>query len=1013
MKSLKTSCFLVVFAALHLLLFSQPIIKKNLKSLPVKTINYEQGLVNNSTSDIITDELGFTWVSTKTGMQRYNGYILETINPVIKKEIINITSPVHFFNLQNGTMWISYKDGILEYNPHNNSFKKIVSLPNSSNQSFSLIPVKETNEGIWCLQRNKGLVIYSPSGINIKTISTTDNSFVENVFSWQDIINNTTFATNQNSVFIYNGKDYIQQVDFKTHLVNYINASDIYSFACNESHLFIISPNELSIINIKDVKMKRSISLEKTISGKITTSFVFFPDKNQLLVGLNNHLLSFDTEGNYQKESTNLNGKPLLAQGFIRSIYTDRFNRIWLSTNDDIKRLQDVDIPFAHFVYQNSENNFIRCMYFDEQKHLLLAGCFNGGIQLYDTSGNALWEKAIISENVKDIIAIEKLSGDNYLIETFGRGWYILNLLSKKIKPLFQNKSLEDVIHSHAMNFGNNLQRINDSTLFIATALNIFDCNFKNEVLKSAKPLLPFKDIAAGQIYCFIYSSNKTLWVGTGTGAIYKLEQNKSLQTFQLPENYSVRSFTEDELKHIWVGTDKGLYVYSSTGELLKKITNQSGLLNDCIYAMLPVENKQDVFASSNLGLSFVPLDGTIINYTKESGLQENEFNTGSAIKTANGKYYFGGINGITAFYPEALSDLKDHPEINITRLVVNDSLYNFSPHAWRNDSIILNYDQNHLQIDIAAMGLLNPNEYVYHYRIKGFEQNFQTTNQPTGIKYVLLPGTYSLEISCAPIFSSHSIFKKSFSIIISPPWWQTWWFTILVIVFFIAVIAFVVRQYLHRRYEKKLTALQLQHEIQQERERISRDLHDNLGAYAAAIASNVAGIRSSGDGNNPIILTQLKNNSQSIINQLNDTIWALNKEAISLTAVSDRLKIFLQKIQPNHPCINISIEEKIVNDQEISPASALHLFRIMQEGVNNALKHSEGNCIKILIESGEDWKISIMDNGKGMKNQTTKTDGGNGLKNIKTRAKQSGWQIGWQQNIPCGTSVIISSTTN
>jgi len=1013
MQKINRIYFLAFFSVLPFFSFGQNHPQQLYKRCPEKTINYEQGLLNNGTTAIITDALGFTWISAVTGMQRYNGYRLETINPVINNEITNINSSVYFFALQNGLMWISYKKGILEYDPNTNSFNRIISLPAFPNQNFSLIPVKETNEGIWCLEQKKGLVIYSPKGVFMRTVSGGDNSFVENVFSQPDILNNTTFTINKNCLFIYNGKDQIEQINFQTQEVNYINTANLISIACINSHVFIVSNKALTSFNINNKKVEKIIPLSQIIQENINSSSIRYSGDNQLLLSINGHLFEFDTLCNYQKELTDLNRKPFMAQGYIRTIYSDQFSRIWLLTNDDIKRIQNVGIPFEHFIYPNTKNNFVRSIYYDEKKHFLLAGCFDGGIQLYDTLGNSLWQQPVISDKIKDINAIEKLTDDNYLVETIRKGWYILNLPTKKINTLGIDKSIENAVPTHQINFVNNLQRINNSTLFIATTSNIFSCDFKNEKLISAYPLLPFKIEFPEQINCFIYSSNKILWVGMLSGTIYQLDQNKRLQTFHIPENYPVRSFTEDMLHHIWVGTEKGLYIFSEDGVLIKKITTQNGLLNDCIYAMLPLKNKQAVFASSNLGLSYIPLNGQIINYTKESGLQENEFNTESAFKTANGKFYFGGINGITAFYPSSLSEIKDNPVINIIHLLINDSLYNFSPGIWRNDSIILNYNKNHLQLDVAALGLLNTDEYEYQYRLKGFEEKWQTTNQPTGIKYVLQPGNYLFEITCAPIFPSNSVFKKTIAIIISPPWWQTWWFKVLIIIIFIGIITFIVQQTVHRQYQKKLTDLQLQQEIQNERERISRDLHDNLGAYAAAIASNVATIKNSQNGNDLNILHQLKDNSQSIINQISDTIWALNKEAISLTSVSDRFKVFLQKIQPNHPHINIAIEENILNDQKLSPANALHLFRIMQEAVNNAIRHSEGNQINILITADKTWEIRIEDNGNGMNHSGTKADGGNGLKNMQTRIKQAGWTILWKQNIPGGTSVIISSTTN
>lgn len=1013
MKPIQHIYFLFVFAALHFPSSGQTNVTGHFKRCSVKTINYEQGLLNNGTTGIITDALGFTWISTKTGMQRYNGYTLETINPVINNQIKNINSPVYFFALQNGLIWISFKQGVLEYDPHKNSFKEIMSIQNSGDRNFSLIPVKETHEGIWCMQYKKGLVIYSPGGAPLKAFFTGENPFLENVFNQLEVFANTTFATNQNSIFIYNGKGQVLQVNIKTHGASYINADNVYSFTCSDKNLFIISTNGITSIDIDDKKKQKNIPLKKISGENVNTASVFLFNNNQLLVSLNSHLFEFDTSCNYQKEFTNLNRNPIVEMGFISTIYADRFKRIWLLTNDDIKRIQNIDIPFEHFIYTSEKNNFIRSIYYDEKKHLLLAGCYNGGIQLYDTSGNALWKKAIISENVKDINAIEKLTDDNYFIETIGRGWYNLNLQSKTLKPFFVEDSVENKIHSHAIIFINNIQRINDSSVFIATASNIFNCVFKKAKLKSVQSLLPARNFPAEQIDCFIYTSNKTLWTGTATGTLYKMDENKHLQTIHIPENYQVRSITEDAQHNIWIGSDKGLYVYDISGTPIKYFTIQSGLLNDCIYALLPVKDKSAVFASSNLGLSYVSLQGNIINYTKESGLQENEFNTGSAIEALSGKFYFGGVNGITTFYPASLSNIKDTPVLNITRLVINDSSYNSSLIISKNNALELSYFQNHIQFDFAAIGLLNTNEYQYKYRLRGFEENWQSTHQPTGIKYILEPGKYLFEINYSPVLSQNSVFRKTIRIIISPPWWQKWWFKILIIGIIVGTIAFIVWQYFRRRYQKRLTALQLQNEIQKERERISRDLHDNLGAYAAAIASNVATIKNSQHGNDSNVLHQLKNNSQSIINQLNDTIWALNKEAISLTAVSDRFKVFLQKIQPNHPDINITIEENISNDQKLSPASALHLFRIMQEGMNNALRHSEGSQINVLIEGGEKWEVIIEDNGKGLINQRINAEGGNGLINMRTRAQHAGWKILWQQNTPRGTSVIISSTTD
>src|SRR5579871_2849451 len=92
------------------------------KRYPLNTLNYEEGLKYNQTNCILTDPLGFTWVSTSMGLQRYNGYNLVDINPVIEGDTIRINSPVYLYGLQDGPIWISCKKGVVAFDPVRNRF---------------------------------------------------------------------------------------------------------------------------------------------------------------------------------------------------------------------------------------------------------------------------------------------------------------------------------------------------------------------------------------------------------------------------------------------------------------------------------------------------------------------------------------------------------------------------------------------------------------------------------------------------------------------------------------------------------------------------------------------------------------------------------------------------------------------------------------------------------------------------------------------------------------------------
>lgn len=242
--------------------------------------------------------------------------------------------------------------------------------------------------------------------------------------------------------------------------------------------------------------------------------------------------------------------------------------------------------------------------------------------------------------------------------------------------------------------------------------------------------------------------------------------------------------------------------------------------------------------------------------------------------------------------------------------------------------------------------------------------------------------------------------------------------FLALLIIFGVIFWSYKSRQELKLQQQIEEDKWQTQQEVakaeEKERNRIAADLHDNLGVYAASIASNLNSIQIDNQNENNIIaLNELRNNSQAIVSQLNDTIWVLKKDTILLTAVSDRIKLLISRAQKSFPNIQFNVIEDIENDIEFSAPHAYQLYRIMQEAINNALKHSKGTQINIVIISKENWEITIEDNGVGLAaTVNNRTDGGNGKKNMQERAAESGWHIGWFSDIE-GTKVCISPTTN
>ena len=1008
MKKVGTLITLFYLLSIAPYLKGQPVPPLPLKKVAVNTINYEQGLLSNDLSAIITDTLGFTWVGSSAGLQRYNGYLLERIKPIIGHDTIQIKSHVYLFRLKSGALWISYKKGILEYNPFTNKFRHIITASNTSDVLFSTVPLLETPEGVWCLGEGMGVIIYDKNG-HIKTkIPSIETRALDEVIGSFHLKDKGIITAGQNHIYIRTGLQKLLDINTSNHQIDQISGFDnqITGIGCNNMFFYVCTNQSISKFSVPDRNLVKKYHLANITSQLVTYCGIHAVGNNRLIANVNNLVLEFDEDLNRPKLLVTFNSKPLLVAGRVQRIYNDAYGRIWLLTNDDIKRIQDKGIPFDYLKYPNATNNFVRSLYFDEQEHKLLAGCFNGGLQLYDSTSVPLWQDHLQTKEVADVTGITKLTPNNYLIITLTRGWFLLDLKKKKLTAF--NFSLgekwRDLLYNNT--FSDNFQRLNDSTLIIACVSNVYRCIFHGNRLISAKPLLPADHTNDNWISTCYVTSDRSLWAGDYSGQVFKLSPDGQLEKVIIPERAGVRCFTEDAEHHTWMGTNSGLHVFDQHGRLLKSFYTSSGLLNDCIYSLLPGPGKSEIFASSNMGLSDITLSGNIKNYTKAVGLQDNEFNTSAALITSSGRYYFGGINGISAFYPSALKMLGSKPVLNMIKLVANDSSYNSSG-IWRGDTVRVKYNQNYLQFDFAGMGMLNADQYFYKYRMTGFG-NWQSTHQPTGIRYILQPGNYMLEVTCSNELPGPEV-KKNIIVIIDPPFWLRWWFFILIGIFVLAAIISIVSSYNRRKYEKRLQELRIKQSLQTQRERLSRDLHDNLGAQANAIFYGTELLKLNKIPGEKLI-NNLQDTAKDMLTVLRETLWAMKATRTDTTGLWMRIVNFSSKIATSYPLLKIIVSGTPPTGYDIEPSAALNIILISQEAINNAVRHSGSGSIEVDSFVRDDaWCITITDKGKGFnpaeimgKSETY------GMENMTSRARESNLQLDINSEPNGGTRIIL-----
>lgn len=216
-----------------------------------------------------------------------------------------------------------------------------------------------------------------------------------------------------------------------------------------------------------------------------------------------------------------------------------------------------------------------------------------------------------------------------------------------------------------------------------------------------------------------------------------------------------------------------------------------------------------------------------------------------------------------------------------------------------------------------------------------------------------------------------------------------------------------------HLEQEAKLQLIYAEQEIQsqlhEQRNRISSDLHDNIGAQLTFIVSSLENLKFM-DLKKEVLsrkLDQISSFTVETVSELRDTIWAMNKDNISIEDMESRLANLIAKAKTSCPDIQFELEVKNGLSKEwlLNSMEGINYFRIAQEALNNAIKHSQATHIKIVFsKENEHIRLCVEDNGKGIDEKSL----GNGLGNMQNRAERISRQLAITSNQEFGTKVCI-----
>jgi signal transduction histidine kinase len=354
-----------------------------------------------------------------------------------------------------------------------------------------------------------------------------------------------------------------------------------------------------------------------------------------------------------------------------------------------------------------------------------------------------------------------------------------------------------------------------------------------------------------------------------------------------------------------------------------------------------------------------------------DDGLQSNEFNSNAALKSSTGDFYFGGINGFNIFRPAHFNADTVPPKLVINSFKVFNQDYPVQ------DETLLEYYENYISFQFAAIEFSSPEKIRYAYRLEGSDRDWVDAGDRRYADYTDLgPGKYTFHVR-ATNADGYVSEGKAISVIINPPFWKRWWF-VMISVIVCASIIYSIHRY---RLAQSL-------KVERLRNKIASDLHDEVGSSLTRISIYSELVQSGTEATqSKSYLKSISEMSREIVSTMSDIVWSIDNRNDSTGALILRMKDFATEVFQAKNIEMSFVVEGVDESRTLDPALKQNIYLIFKESVNNIVKHANAQHVSIsLINRGNEFSMKIHDDGTGFPNNGNQK--GNGLRNMHRRAQ-------------------------
>lgn len=485
-------------------------------------------------------------------------------------------------------------------------------------------------------------------------------------------------------------------------------------------------------------------------------------------------------------------------------------------------------------------------------------------------------------------------------------------------------------------------------------------------------------------VRCLFESRDGTLWIGTRFG-LGTYRDGKFTNTTEFPA-VQIRSIYEDADGTIWFGTyDAGIFRFKN-GEF-KPITFNDGLFDQGAFQILE-DDFGRFWISCNRGIYRVLrkemndfADGKIqsvtsVAYGVKDGMADAETNGGASPagfrSRKDGTLWFPTQKGVVVIDTRAVPVNALAPKVAIEECLLDRKRVAC-------DEITVSPDNETLEINYTGLSFDKPEQIRFRYKLDGLDENWNDAGTRRSAYFTHLPpGDYSFQIAAANSDGVWSETGTGLSLRVLPPVYRTWWFSLLTLLLFGGILYAIYRsrtnQLKKRASEQQAFSRQLLESQEQERQRIAAELHDSLGQDLLIIKNWATTGLNDANGSPKAVqqLTEISVTASEAIEEVREIAYNLRPYHLDELGLTKAIESMCSRVSR---ASQIAIECRTAElDGWFPKAEEINFYRIVQECLNNIVKHSKATRAKVTIDRNSHGLLLVIeDNGTGFDIQKAK----------------------------------------